>query len=215
MRIHSATGPAFAGLFALWEVDALFALAPDWGLLHILLLMNPKQTNEKRKVGPTSVFAGVAVGLVVLFELAYIVMATMPEGRLVARFSPNVSDEDRAMLESNIPGVRRSQKKDAADNALPAEAEEAVTAVDAALLKAGSVTNAASGIVTDSEGIPSAITGADEVQWTVVNTNELKEMARKIAATNALIEAASTNALPESTDPDPEETPAEAILPVG
>ena len=175
--------------------------------------MNPKQTDERRKVGPCSIAAGIAVGLVVFFELAYIVTASMPEGGLWARFSPSVSAEDLAMLQTNIPG-QKSPKKPEAEKPLP-QKDEPVTAVDAALSKAGSVTNQATGVITDAEGIPSAIAGAGDVQWTVVNTNELKEMAREIAETNALIEAANTNAVPETATPETEQTPEEEIVPVG
>jgi hypothetical protein len=196
--------------------------------------MNPKCTNEKRKAGPSSILAGISVGLVIVFELTYIVMASSFGNTLLSHFSPKVSEEDQTMLQASLDRDK-SRKKHQAPKPAPTNA---VTAVDAALMKqaAEQTVKKAPTIMTDKEGIPSAITGADSVQWSVVNTNELKALAHDIAATNAMIEAAaaaaltnalnaatnavdetsSTNAVPaESDSPETGEPVDEEVIPVG
>ena len=160
-------------------------------MLHILRHMDPKQTNEKRKLGPISVLATVSVALVVMFELSYIVMGSFPDNRLFSHFSPAISDDDMTMLYANMPG-RRYRKKTKSEKPKKAE-PEAATAVDAALQKSGAFSNRTSNILLDDEGVPSAIAGADNIQWTVVNTNELKELVQEMIVTNAAL--AATNDL--------------------
>lgn len=181
------------------------------------------QTDEKRKTGGSCILAGVALCVVLIFELGYIVSSSLPDGALFSRFSPELSAEDEAMLQQNVPG---SPPVKELKIPVPVE-EEPATAVDAALAKRAEVMPAGPAIVTDAEGIPSSIAGAGEVQWSVVNTNELKDLAHAIAATNALREAAVTNALraaaatnavPTMVMPDaPEksEKADEEIVPVG
>ncbi|MFC1467961.1 hypothetical protein ACFLQY_04680 [Verrucomicrobiota bacterium] len=105
------------------------------------------KTDEKRKAGPCSIWGGMAVGLVLVFELAYIVLVSLPDGVLFSRFSPKVSAEDIAMLQANIPGQQAEKKAEPAVETASA-ATNAVTAVDAVLEKSDAVTtNAAPEII--------------------------------------------------------------------
>lgn len=162
--------------------------------------MNPKQTDERRKLGPCSIMASVALGLVIVFELVYLVVGSLPGNGIFSRFSPNLSDEDVAMIQANIPGHKTEPKAVKPKKPEP----EPATAVDAALSKKAEE-DRASAITTDAEGTPSAIVGANDVQWTVVDTNELKALARAMTATNA---AVSTNNIPSSPEAE-KEAPAD------
>lgn len=119
------------------------------------------------------------------------------------------------MLEANIPGAKPAKESVKE----PEPAPESVTAVDAAMEKAKLATRP-----TRTNEVPRVLTGADDVQWQVADTNEFK---RLIASSNAVTEAAmkeveslisSTNRVPAVTsDEDPESAePIEKItVPVG
>jgi hypothetical protein len=72
--------------------------------------MNPKNTDEKRKLSFVAMLTATAVGLIIVFELAYIVVVSLPGRGIYSHFSPKLSEEDQAMLELSLPAKLRAKK---------------------------------------------------------------------------------------------------------
>ncbi len=137
--------------------------------------MNSQLSIEKRKIGAASITASATVVLAIIFELVYLAIGTAPNTKFFAFVPSAISEMDMEMLASNIPGYVKSKS----ESIIP---QGAITAVDAALQTDPMFVDEKPSILTDSEGLPSTISGADSVQWSVVDTNALKAAAAEIDA---------------------------------
>lgn len=93
--------------------------------------------------------AAIAIGIIMLFEVGYVIAVSLPGDKVFARFTPHISAEDQAMLELSLPGVPHSKPK------VKPVKQEPVTAVDASLEKA------AAELAAVSNSVPTVVAKAE------------------------------------------------------